>query len=307
MPITGSTDYTDDLRLAHVLADDADSTTQSRFKALDLHVMSKPDLTPVTDADSAVEDGIRRTLSRVRSRDAVIGEEQGTTGHSQRRWIVDPIDGTKNFVRGVPVWATLIALAVDDEIVLGVVSAPQLQRRWWASVGNGAWTGRSLLKATKCEVSDVRRLEDASLSYSNLSGWDERDRLDDFVSLTRRCWRTRAYGDFWSYMLLAEGAVDIAAEPELALYDMAALDVIVREAGGRFTSLDGTDGPWGGNALATNGHLHDAALSFLGAMDDDIRPRRAAPRPRLGEQPARAAGSSGPRLSPVPRRPAWLR
>jgi histidinol-phosphatase len=272
MPITtshGSTDYTDDLRLAHVLADDADSLTLARFKALDLHVMSKPDLTPVTDADKAVEDGIRRTLSRVRSRDAVIGEEQGTTGHSQRRWIVDPIDGTKNYVRGVPVWATLIALAVDDEVVLGVVSAPQLQRRWWASAGNGAWTGRSLLKATKCEVSDVRRLEDASLSYSSLSGWDERGRLDDFVSLSRRCWRTRAYGDFWSYMLLAEGAVDIAAEPELELYDMAALDVIVREAGGRFTSLDGTDGPWGGNALASNGHLHDAALSFLGSLGDD--------------------------------------
>ncbi len=264
MPITGSTDYTDDLRLAHVLADDADSLTQARFKALDLHVMSKPDLTPVTDADKAVEEGIRRTLSRVRSRDAVIGEEQGTTGHSQRRWIVDPIDGTKNYVRGVPVWATLIALAIDDEVVLGVVSAPQLQRRWWASVGNGAWTGRSLLKATKCEVSDVRRLEDASLSYSSLSGWDERDRLDDFVSLSRRCWRTRAYGDFWSYMLLAEGAVDIAAEPELGLHDMAALVPIVTEAGGRFTSLAGADGPWGGNAVATNGILHGEVLARIG-------------------------------------------
>src|SRR5215210_402350 len=271
MPITGqgSTDYTDDLRLAHVLADDADSTTQSRFKALDLHVMSKPDLTPVTDADSAVEEGIRRTLSRVRSRDAVVGEEHGTTGHSQRRWIVDPIDGTKNYVRGVPVWATLIALAVDDEVVLGVVSAPQLQRRWWASKGHGAWTGRSLLKATRCEVSDVRRLEDASLSYASLHGWDERDRLDDFLSLMRRCWRTRAYGDFWSYMLLAEGAVDLVAEPELQLYDMAPLDVIVREAGGRFSSLDGTNGPHGGNALATNGHLHEAVLAFLGSLPDD--------------------------------------
>ena len=186
MPTTGSTDYTDDLRLAHVLADDADSLTQARFKALDLHVMSKPDLTPVTDADTAVEHGIRRTLSRVRSRDAVIGEEHGTTGHSQRRWVVDPIDGTKNFVRGVPVWATLISLVVDDEVVLGVVSAPQLQRRWWASVGNGAWTGRSLLKATRCQVSDVRRLEDASFAYSSLSGWDQRGRLEDFVSLTRR-------------------------------------------------------------------------------------------------------------------------
>lgn len=271
MPITGhgSTDYTDDLRLAHVLADDADSITQARFRALDLHVMSKPDLTPVTDADAAVEESIRRTLSRVRSRDAITGEEQGSSGHSQRRWIIDPIDGTKNFVRGVPVWATLIALSVDDEVVLGVVSAPQLQRRWWASTGHGAWTGRSLLKATECRVSDVRRLEDASLSYSSLSGWDERGRLDDFVSLTRRCWRTRAYGDFWSYMLVAEGAVDLAAEPELEVYDMAALDIIVREAGGSFTSLNGSPGPWGGNALASNGHLHDAALAFLGAGGDD--------------------------------------
>ncbi|KRF15561.1 histidinol phosphatase [Nocardioides sp. Soil797] len=262
-----ATDYTDDLRLAHVLADDADSLTQARFKALDLHVMSKPDLTPVTDADEAVEEGIRRTLSRVRSRDAVIGEEQGTTGHSQRRWIVDPIDGTKNFVRGVPVWATLISLVVDDEVVLGVVSAPQLQRRWWASKDNGAWTGRSLLKATQIHTSDVRRLDDASLSYSSLSGWDERGRLDDFLSLARRCWRTRAYGDFWSYMLVAEGAVDIAAEPELEVYDMAALDIIVREAGGQFTSLSGTPGPFGGNAVASNGHLHEAALAFLGSSD----------------------------------------
>ncbi|GAA4733270.1 histidinol-phosphatase [Nocardioides endophyticus] len=274
------TDYTDDLRLAHVLADDADSISESRFKALDLHVMSKPDLTPVTDADQAVEESIRRTLSRARSRDAITGEEQGSSGHSQRRWIIDPIDGTKNFVRGVPVWATLISLAVDDEVVLGVVSAPLLQRRWWASKGNGAWTGRSLLKAVRCQVSDVRRLEDASLSYSSLSGWDERDRLDDFESLMRRCWRTRAYGDFWSYMLLAEGAVDIAAEPELEVYDMAALDIIVREAGGRFTSLDGTDGPFGGNALASNGHLHEAALSFLGSLpddDDDPDSRRTGP------------------------------
>ncbi|MFC6287392.1 inositol monophosphatase family protein [Nocardioides sp. GCM10027113] len=269
MPTSSTPDYTDDLRLAHLLADDADSLTTARFRALDLHVMSKPDLTPVTDADEAVEESIRRTLSRARSRDAVTGEEQGSSGHSQRRWIVDPIDGTKNFVRGVPVWATLIALAVDGEVVLGVVSAPQLQRRWWASAGNGAWTGKSLLKANRCQVSDVRRLEDASLSYSSLDGWDERGRLEDFLSLSRRCWRTRAYGDFWSYMLLAEGAVDLAAEPELEEYDMAALDVIVREAGGRFGALDGTDGPWGGNALASNGHLHDAALAFLGSLHDD--------------------------------------
>lgn len=261
-------DFTDDLRLAHVLADDADSTSQSRFKALDLHVMTKPDLTPVTDADKSVEEGVRRVLSRARPRDAVQGEESGTTGHSQRRWVVDPIDGTKNFVRGVPVWASLIALMVDDEVVVGVVSAPMLNRRWWAMKGGGAWTGKSLLRASRCQVSDVSRVEDASLSYSSLHGWDERGRLDDFLALSRRVWRTRAYGDFWSYMLVAEGAVDIAAEPELALHDVAALDVIVREAGGSFTSLEGAPGPHGGNALATNGKLHDQALAFLGSHDD---------------------------------------
>jgi histidinol-phosphatase len=272
------TTFTDDLRLAHVLADDADSTSTSRFKALDLHVVNKPDLTPVTDADKSVEEGIRRTLSRARPRDAVLGEEQGSTGHSQRRWVVDPIDGTKNYVRGVPVWATLIALMVDEEVVVGCVSAPMLQRRWWASKDGGAWTGRSLLKASECHVSDVSRLDDASLSYSSLSGWDERDRLDAFMALSRRCWRTRAYGDFWSYMLLAEGAVDLAAEPELELYDMAALDVIVREAGGAFTSLDGTPGPQGRNALASNGRLHDQALAYLGALADDEDDPDVAPR-----------------------------
>ncbi len=268
-------DYTDDLRLAHVLADDADALTTARFKALDLHVMTKPDLTPVTDADQAVEDGIRRTLSRARSRDAVLGEESGSTGpkngSGQRRWVVDPIDGTKNFVRGVPVWATLIALMVEDEVVVGVVSAPQLNRRWWAMKDGGAWTGTSLLRASQIQVSDVSRIEDASLSYASLGGWEERGRLDDFLALSRRCWRTRAYGDFWSYMLVAEGAVDLAAEPQLELYDMAALDVIVREAGGIFTSLDGEPGPLGGNVLASNGKLHDQALAFLGSVDEESR------------------------------------
>lgn len=267
-----ATDYTDDLRLAHLLADDADSISSDRFKAMDLHVMTKPDLTPVSDADQAVEESIRRTLSKARSRDAVTGEEEGSSGTSARRWIIDPIDGTKNYVRGVPVWATLIALAVEDEVVMSVVSAPQLGRRWWASKGQGSWTGKSLMKATRNQVSDVRRLEDASLAYASLHGWEERDRLDDFMALMRRCWRTRGYGDFWSYMLVAEGAVDLAAEPELEVYDMAALVPIVAEAGGTFTSLDGVEGPWGGNALASNTHLHDAALSFLGSVPDGDDP-----------------------------------
>ncbi len=298
------TNFTDDLRLAHVLADDADSLTTSRFKAQDLHVLTKPDLTPVTDADKSVEEGIRRTLSRARARDAVLGEEQGMTGHSQRQWVVDPIDGTKNFMRGVPVWATLIALMVDDEVVVGCVSAPLLNRRWWASRDGGAWTGRSLLKASQIHVSDVSRLEDASLSYSSLSGWEERDRLEDFMALSRRCWRTRAYGDFWSYMLVAEGAVDLATEPELALHDMAALDVIVREAGGMFTALDGRSGPLGGNALASNGRLHEQALAYLGALSDDpddpdVQPRRPgsvhdlSARRRPPAQPERSAPTPG--------------
>ncbi|MDQ4502007.1 histidinol-phosphatase [Sinomonas sp. ASV322] len=262
--------YTDDLRLAHVLADSVDAQTMDRFKALDLRVETKPDLTPVTDADRAAEEAIRGQLSRSRPRDAVVGEEFGTTGHGSRRWIIDPIDGTKNFVRGVPVWATLIALADGDEIVVGVVSAPALGRRWWAAKGAGAYTGRSLAAATKLKVSNVSRIQDASLSYSSLSGWRERGNFGDFLTLTEDVWRTRAYGDFWSYCLVAEGAVDIASEPELQLYDMAALVPIVTEAGGRFTSLEGADGPWGGNALATNGILHSAALRRLNPELDDL-------------------------------------
>jgi histidinol-phosphatase len=183
--------------------------------------------------------------------------------------VVDPIDGTKNFVRGVPVWATLIALLDGDEVVVGLVSAPALGRRWWAAQGSGAWTGRSLASATRLQVSEVGRLQDASLSYSSLGGWEEQGRLDHFLDLTRRVWRTRAYGDFWSHVLVAEGAVDLSAEPELALHDMAALVPIVTEAGGRFTSVQGVDGPFGGSALVSNGRLHHAALQVLDPLLDD--------------------------------------
>ena len=255
--------YLDDLRLAHMMADNADSLTMSRFKALDLQVTAKPDLTPVSDADVAVEDAIRRTLKTARPRDAVHGEEREDTGWGPRRWVIDPIDGTKNYVRGVPVWATLIALMVEGEVVVGVVSAPALGRRWWASAGGGAFTGKTLLLGSQCRVSGVSDVADASLSYSSVHGWVDSGRGQQFVDLMRACWRTRAYGDFWSYMLLAEGAVDIASEPELALHDMAALDVIVREAGGRFTNLDGADGVAGPGAVATNGVLHDAVVEQL--------------------------------------------
>ncbi|MFW0168802.1 histidinol-phosphatase [Rothia sp. CCM 9417] len=258
------TNYNDDLRLAHIMADSVDRLTLARFNAQDFTVETKPDLTPVTEVDREAEQHIRSQLSRVRTRDSVLGEEFGETGSSPRQWVIDPIDGTKNYVRGVPVWATLIALLDHGQPVVGVVSAPALQRRWWAALGTGAYTGRSLAKATRISVSSVRSLNDASLSYSSLSGWKELGIRDQFIDMTDRVWRTRAYGDFWSYMMVAEGAVDVAAEPELGLYDMAALVPIVTEAGGKFTSLAGEDGPHGGNALATNGHLHRSALEYLG-------------------------------------------
>ena len=261
------TGYDDDLRLAHVIADQVDALTMSRFKALDLKVDTKPDLTPVSDADRDAEALIRSQLSRTRPRDAVHGEEMPDTGHGPRRWVVDPIDGTKNFVRGVPVWATLIALLDGDQVVVGLVSAPALGRRWWAAQGSGAWTGRSLSQATQMHVSKVDRLEDASLSYSSLTGWEERGRLPQVLDLMRTVWRTRAFGDFWSYVLVAEGAVDLAAEPELALHDMAALVPIVTEAGGRFTSVGGAPGPFGGSGAASNGLLHDELLARLDLAD----------------------------------------
>jgi histidinol-phosphatase len=281
-------DLAADLGLAQQLADAADEITVARFGAADLRVDAKPDLTPVTDADRAVEQALRAVLSAQRPADAVLGEEFGADGDAgdtrtagadgtARRWVIDPIDGTKNFVRGVPVWATLIGLLDGDTPVLGVVSAPALGRRWWAHRGGGSWTaqtggswtaqtGASKAGATprRIAVSDVSRLEDASLSYASLSGWTSLGRRDRFVALLERVWRSRGYGDFWSYMLVAEGAVDVAAEPELSLWDMVALAPIVTEAGGRFTGLDGVDGVMQGNAAASNGRLHAALLDAIG-------------------------------------------
>ena len=255
--------FDDDLRFAHVLADAADDITLRRFRALDLSVQSKPDLTPVTDADLAAEESLRGVLRRARPRDAMLGEEFGRSGSSPRCWIIDPIDGTKNFVRGVPVWATLVGLMADGEVTVGVVSAPALGRRWWAAQDGGAWTGRSLTKAAPCRVSGVTRLEDASLSYSDLDTWEQRGRLDAFLALARAVWRTRAYGDFWSHVLVAEGAVDVSAEAEVSLWDLAALQVIVEEAGGIFSDLSGKATPDGGSVLCTNGELHDEVLGML--------------------------------------------
>lgn len=257
--------YTDDLALAHVLADTADTISMSRFRALDLRVESKPDLTPVSDADTDVERAIRGTLARSRPRDGVLGEEYGVQGgNGDRQWVIDPIDGTKNFVRGVPIWATLIALMDGDRAVVGLVSAPALGRRWWAATGHGAYAGRHQAGATAISVSGVRRLADASVCYSSLPGWEQAGRLDVMLDVLRESWRSRAYGDFYGYMLVAEGAVDAMAEPELSLWDLAALIPIVTEAGGTFTDLTGRPGPAGGSALASNGPLHAELLGRLG-------------------------------------------
>jgi histidinol-phosphatase len=265
VPLRAMAGFDDDLRFAHVLADAADDITMRRFRAADLRVDSKPDLTPVTDADTAAEESLRHVLSRARPRDAVLGEESGKTGVGRRCWVIDPIDGTKNFVRGVPVWATLIGLMESGDVVVGVVSAPALSRRWWAARDGGAWTGRSLTKASACRVSEVASLADASLSYSGLTAWERYGRMDGFLSLARSAWRTRAYGDFWSHVLVAEGAVDVSAEPDVSLWDVAALQVIVEEAGGTFTDLTGKPTPDGGSAVSTNGRLHAEVLELLAA------------------------------------------
>jgi histidinol-phosphatase len=261
------TDWAADLAFAQQLADAADEITMARFLAADLVIESKPDLTPVTDADRATETQLRSMVEAQRPDDAVLGEEYGVTGDSSRRWVFDPIDGTKNFVRGVPVWATLIALQTDGRTQVGVVSAPALSRRWWAATGDGAWTGPSPESGRRCHVSKVARLADASVSYSSLSGWDSRGVLAGFLEVLDTAWRSRAYGDFWSHLLVAEGAVDASFEPELSVWDVAALQVIVTEAGGRFTDLSGVERCDGGNLLCSNGLLHDevrAALSPAG-------------------------------------------
>ncbi|GAC1651524.1 MAG: histidinol-phosphatase [Mycobacterium sp.] len=254
----------DDVVLALRLADQADALTMQRFGALDLHVDTKPDLTPVTDADRSVETAVRQVLSRERPEDLVLGEEfGGKTSFSGRQWVIDPIDGTKNFVRRVPVWASLIALLQDGVPLAGVVSAPALQRRWWAGAGDGAFTSFAGGPPRQMKVSSVADLGSASLSFSSLSGWATLGLRDRFIELTDTVWRVRGYGDFLSYCLLAEGAVDIAAEPEVSLWDLAALDIVVRESGGRFTDLAGAPGPHGGSAVATNGQLHDAVLNTI--------------------------------------------
>lgn len=253
-----------DLDLALRLADTADTLSLGRFRDRDLHVETKPDRSPVTEADLAVERAIRDALASERPDDGILGEEYGTEGDATRQWIVDPIDGTANYLRGVPVWGTLIALAVDGSPRVGVVSSPALGRRWWATTGGGAWTTDAPgAEPRRIRVSGVADLEHASLSFQSIAQWDDAGYLDRLIALTRRVWRDRAYGDMWSYMLLAEGLVDAVGEFDVKTYDLAALIPIVEEAGGTFTSVDGTPGPGNGSSLASNGLIHAALLDAL--------------------------------------------
>jgi histidinol-phosphatase len=252
-----------DTELALLLADAADGITVARFRAHDLTVDRKPDRTPVTDADLAVEDRIRELLAKARPDDRIVGEERGGTIGAGRTWLIDPVDGTKNFLRGVPAWATLIALLVDGRPAAGVASAPALGRRWWAGVGEGAWTSIGGGAATRISVSGVDDLGDAYLSTTDLGSWTQYHSREAYLALVDACWESRAFGDFWQHCLVAEGSMDVAAEPIVNPWDVAALQVIVTEAGGRFTDLTGRPTYDGGSALSTNGFLHDAALGLL--------------------------------------------
>jgi histidinol-phosphatase len=270
---------TPDLELALSLADAADEVTLRHFGSASLAVRTKADRTPVSEADEAVE---RLLRSRVPSGDVVLGEEFGGAaphpfGSSQepsprasgervaegrvrgvRTWIIDPIDATKNYIRGIPVFATLIALAVDDAVQVGVVSAPALARRWFAARGLGAYCN-----GTRLRVSSVASLAEAQLAYDGIADFDKTGLADRFLALARSCYRTRGFGDFWAHMLVAEGAMDVAVEPEVAPWDVAAVQLIVEEAGGRFTDLGGQARHDGGSAVSTNRILHDAVLSAL--------------------------------------------
>lgn len=264
-------DINSDIELMKRLADVSDEISLDRYSAQDLKIETKPDSTPVTDADRAVELKIRELLKAERPKDLVVGEEFGrpdVISPNSRYWVIDPIDGTKNFLRGVPIWATLIGLvhrdaAGKDEIVAGIVSAPALFRRWYAALGFGAFTEVNGGIATQIYASKVSNLKDASLSFSDLAGWGERK--GSYLNFMEKVWRVRGIGDFWSHMLVAEGAVDIAAEPSLALWDMAPLAIIVAEAGGIFSDLDGSVGPFGKSGVSANRALHPL---FLGSINE---------------------------------------
>lgn len=264
-------DLAADLGLALRLADAADAVSMARFDAADLEVHTKPDASHVTEADLATERALRDILAAERPADGVFGEEFGAEpgigGDARRQWILDPIDGTANYLKGIPMWATLIALAIDGVPRVGVVSQPAIGRRWWAAAGHGAWTnavaGDIDGAALRIRVSGVSALPEASACFQSIRQWDEAGELDALLRLSRTVWRDRGYGDAWPYMLLAEGRLEFVGEFGVKEYDIASHVAIIHEAGGRVTAFDGTDSLSERSVVATNGILHDAFLGVL--------------------------------------------
>jgi histidinol-phosphatase len=257
----------EELDLALRLADVADAITLPRYRSADLRVDQKPDRTPVTEADQAAERAIRSLLAEARPDHAMLGEEFGLSGHdTEWQWVIDPIDGTMNYIRGIPVWATLIGFVHRNRPVVGVVSAPSLHRRWWGGFGIGAF-----VNGERIRVSQVRSLEDAQLSFNALRDFEEHGGHEAMTALVGRVWRVRGFGDFWSHMLVAEGGVDIAVEAIVKPWDMAAVQIIVEEAGGRFSDLSGAPDYSAGSALSSNGLLHDEVLAaFVEGADPSV-------------------------------------
>jgi histidinol-phosphatase len=230
------------------LADLADSLSLPRFRALDLRIETKSDLTPLTDADRAVERALRERIADSRPDEGVFGEEEGGDDAGVR-WVIDPIEGTKSFSRGVPAWATLITLEREDEVVCGVISAPALRHRWWAAHGEGAFRDGERIR-----VSAVSRLADASVSSTYGR---------DLVTVERAVWHARSLGDSWQHALVAEGSVDAAVDARLAPWDYSALVPIMEEAGGRVSGLDGGPPRPKEQVVTSNGLLHDELLALL--------------------------------------------
>ena len=245
--------YLTELQFALDLCEEIDKYTLSSFESRQFDVMTKADLSPVTEIDREAETRIRKLIGKSFPHDSIEGEEHGVeTKGNQRNWIIDPIDGTKNFLRGVPIWGTLIALCVDDVPVMGVVSAPSLHRRWWASKGNGAfYNGKQI------HVSKVDHLDLAQASFGNMNHFGPAGFEGALDKLNEKIARARGIGDFWSHMLVAEGALECGLDAVVEPYDIAPLKIIVEEAGGRFTSLKGEDTIRGGSAISSNSILHE--------------------------------------------------
>jgi len=249
----------EDLELALQLSDIADPISLSYFRSSDLVIKTKPDESLVSRADREVEQALRTHLESARPHDAVIGEEYGAGPViAKRRWIIDPIDGTARYARGIPLFASLIALEQDNELLLGVVSAPVLKRRWWAARDFGAFADGSPIR-----VSSISSLRDAHVSVGSPRNWLACDLFQLLGTIAGHSGCTTGYGDFWPHLLVAEGSADAALEPSAEVWDLAALKVIVEEAGGRFSDFSGGPSAAGGSAVSSNGLIHDEILSLL--------------------------------------------